>query len=104
MKAAAAKNSKTKAGNIMQKRPEQVSRIAKSYYAQPFSGVSQLNLMGAVPVMTPQHIVGYPKWSGAISAAAAASPPLQGPCFNCGKVGHVKKFCPLLQGAYTSGK
>lgn len=103
VKAAAAKYSKKKAGSIMPKRPEQVSGIPKSFYAHPLSGASQLSLMGAVPV-TPQHIVGYPKWSGAISAAAAASPPLQGPCFNCGKVGHVKKFCPLLQGASTSGK
>ena len=40
VKAAAAKNSKKKAGSIMQKRPEQVSGLAKSYYAQPFSGGS----------------------------------------------------------------
>ena len=83
VKAAAAKNSRKKSSGML-KRPEQDSgMLAKPYYAHPFGGPSQLNLSGAVPVMAPQHVMGYPKWPGATIAAAAASPPLQGPSFNC---------------------
>ena len=60
VKAAATKYSKKKYGT-MQKRPEQVSGIATSYFPQPFN---QLQMSDAVPVMTLQHVISYPKWSG----------------------------------------
>ena len=107
LKAAAAKTAKKKAG-FLQKRPGQVS--AKYHTPPPSASAPHFSLSGTVPALSAQHIAaGYPvygKWPGVLGAASSAvgSPPLQGPCFNCGKVGHVKKFCPLLQSLAQSGK
>ena len=70
----------------------------------------QYSLSGTVPVVNAQQFAGgyptYGKWPGVLGATSTAlvSPPLQGPCFNCGKVGHVKNFCPLLQALAQGGK
>jgi hypothetical protein len=57
---------------------------------------------GAVPDWN-QQVAGIStyKCPGVVGAASAAGLPLQGPCFNGGKTGHVNKFCPLLQ-AFTA--
>ena len=60
-----------------------------------------------VPVVNAQQFAGgyptYGKWPGVLGATstALASPR---PLFYCGKVGHVKKFCPLLQALAQGGK
>ena len=107
LKAAAAKTAKKKVG-LLQKRPGQVPI---KYTPPPSGPATQFSLSGAMPVLGTQRFAsaGYPvygKWPGVLGAAstALASPPLQGPCFNCGKVGHVKKFCPLLQTLAQGGK
>ena len=108
LKASAAKTAKKKAG-FLQKRPGQVP----FKYAPPPSGpAAQYSLSGAMPVLNTQQFATasyhpvYGKWPGVVGASSTAlsSPPLQGPCFNCGKVGHIKKFCPLLQALAQSGK
>ena len=103
LKAAAAKNAKKKAGSL-QKRPGQVQ---PKYTPPPSGPATHFSLSGAMPVQ--QFAGGYPvygKWPGVlgVTATTLASPPLQGPCFNCGKVGHVKKLCPLLQTLAQGGK
>ena len=90
-----AKTAKKK-GGVMQKRPVQVSTVSLGKYAPPPSSpATQFGLSGTVPAGYPMAT--YSKWPGVVGSASAVGPPLQGPCFNCGKVGHVKKFCPLLQ-------
>lgn len=55
-----------------------------------------LSLLCLQPILASQsQVTDYPKWTGALSTAAAASPLLLSLCFNCRRVGHVKKFCPL---------
>ena len=103
LKAAAAKTIKKKSV----RRPEQVSGAfqGKTYGPLINTAAGQLPLSGTVPIMPAQQSAAYSaKWPGALSATAAVSPPLQGPCFNCGRVGHVKKFCPLLQGGVSGVK
>lgn len=103
LKAVAAKNARRKPG-VVQKRPGQVSGLTGKYAPPPSGMAAQLSVLGMVPLVA-QPVAGYAtKWPGTMNAVSARSPPLQGPCFNCGIVGHVKKFCPLLQGASTSGK
>ena len=59
-------------------------------------GWATVSVSGVVP-MVAQPVAGYAtKWSGALSAVSTSSPPVQDPCFNCGILDHVKKFCPLL--------
>ena len=104
LKASAAKNMKKKAG-LLQKRPRQVPL---KYTTPPSGPATQFSLSGAMPAQ--QFAGGYPvqysKWPGVLGAASAAiaTPPLHGRCFNCGKVGHVKRYCPLLQPMAQSGK
>ena len=76
-------------------------------YTPPPSGpATQFCLSGAMPVLSAQQFAsaGCPVYVLGSASTALASPPLQGPCFNCGKVGHVKKFCPLLQTLAKGGK
>ena len=81
------------------------------YHTPRLSGPApQFSLLGTVPALSVQHIAAgylvYSKWPGFLGATSLAvgSPFLQGPCFNGGKVGHVKKCCPLLQSLAQSGK
>jgi hypothetical protein len=104
LKATAAKNAKNKGGS-MQKRPVQGPSLGK-YPSLANAPPAQSGWAGAVPGWN-QQVAGISafKWPGGVGAAPAAGPPLQGPCFNCGKTGHVKKFCPLLQAfAAQAGK
>ena len=65
------------------------------YHTPPSCPAPQFSLAGAVPALSAQRIAaGYPvygKWPGILGAES-------------GKVGHVKKFCPLLQSLAQSGK
>ena len=88
----------------MQKRTAQGPALMGKYPS--LAGPPPAQYSGAVQGLN-QHVAGSSpyKWSpGVVSAASAAGPPLQGPCFNCGRVGHVKKFCPLLQAVVQTGK
>ena len=51
-----------------------------------------------------QHVAGSSPYKWSCRCCFSAGPPLQGPCFNCGKMGHVKNFCPLLQRFAQAGK
>ena len=84
------------------RKPEHVSGVLGRTFVPFSNAASQLPLStGTVPLMAQRQTAGYPaKWSG----AAAAGPPLQGPCFNCGMVGHVRKFCLMLQVSVPGGK
>ena len=59
-------------------------------------------LSGTVPVVSP-HVAGY-KWPTPVGVPSTAGPPLhKGPCWQCGRVGHFRKFCPQLQGMQIGG-
>ena len=103
LKATAAKNAKKK-GGLMQKRTAQGPTLIGKYPS--LAGPPPAQYGGAVQGLN-QHVAGsspYTWTPGVVGAASAAGLPLQGPCFNCGKVGHVKKFCPLLQTFAQAGK
>ena len=108
LKAAAAKTVRKKSVTLFQKRSGQASqghRLLGRYISQANGGAAPLCAAGSVPAFTPrQNIADFSKWPGALNATAVASPPLQGPCFNCGRVGHVKKFCPMPVGFLSGGK
>ena len=98
---------KKKSATSFQRRSGQASGqgLLGRYIFPANGGAAPLSAAGSVAAFSPrQNIADFSKWPGAFNTAAVASPPLQGPCFNCGRVGHVKKFCPIPVGFLSGGK
>ena len=62
----------------------------------PVSGVAEL----AQASMLMQNLLSPLAAKQSLPGSSGSSSP--GPCFTCGKLGHVRKSCPLLQGSVVS--
>ena len=98
LKATAAKNAKKK-GGLMQKQSVQGGEISLAGW-HPTCAFWRCGARFK-PACCRQFSLQV-AWS--CRCCFSAGPPLQGPCFNCGKMGHVKNFCPLLQRFAQAGK
>lgn len=71
-------------------------RTPYSLLGRPFSGPQLFSSTGGVSVPG-QRSTAMPFVRNELqSATKSLTPPVFGPCFNCGKLGHFRRACPLL--------